>query len=188
MRVEGGTSGGSIFFRGQQLFQLGIFRSPCGLLRVKGVGQTAPAHIPGKNFLLLRRCLFSGFLQIFQQLDCRDIGLKLDFRTAFAQVVVGDTEILSGAAQVVLVFPVSGFLGCSGIGEGLPLDVYKRQNRVSARITGTITIFNSSFNKNTNALIVMPPPKSTVPVPDSIIPVSVSYTHLDVYKRQPYPL
>jgi len=130
VRVEGGTSGGSIFFRGQQLFQLGIFRSPCGLLRVKGVGQTAPAHISGKNFLLLRRCLFSGFLQIFQQLDCRDIGLKLGFRTAFAQVVVGDTEILSGAAQVVLVFPVSGFLGGSGIGKSLPLAIDLNGNRV----------------------------------------------------------
>ena len=116
VRVEGGTSGGSIFLRGQQLFQLGIFRSPCGLLRVKGVGQTAPAHIPGKNFLLLRRCLFSGFLQIFQQLDCRDIGLKLGFRTAFTQVVVGDTEILSGAAQIGLVFLIGGFFGSSGIG------------------------------------------------------------------------
>ncbi len=130
MGVEGRASGGSIFFRGQQLSQLGIFRSPCGLLRVKGVGQTAPAHIPGKNFLLLRRCLFSGFLQIFQQLDCRDIGLKLGFRTAFAQVVVGDTEILSGAAQVVLVFLIRCFLGSFGIGEGLPLAVYLNGNGV----------------------------------------------------------
>ena len=79
---------------------------------------------------MFRRCLFSGFFQIFQQLDCRDIGLKLGFRTAFAQVVVGDTEILSGAAQVVLVFPVSGFLGGSGIGEGLPLAVYLNGNGV----------------------------------------------------------
>ena len=79
---------------------------------------------------MFRRCLFSGFFQIFQQLDCRDIGLKLGFRTAFAQVVVGDTEILSGAAQVVLVFPVSGFLGGSGIGEGLPLAIDLNGNRV----------------------------------------------------------
>ena len=45
-------------------------------------------------------------------------------------MVVGDTEILSGAAQVVLVFPVSGFLGGSGIGEGLPLAVYLNGNGV----------------------------------------------------------
>ena len=47
VRVEGGTSGGSVFLRGQQLFQLGIFRSPCRFLQVKGIGKTAPAHIPG---------------------------------------------------------------------------------------------------------------------------------------------
>ena len=123
VRVEGGTSGGSIFFRGQQLFQLGIFRSPCGLLRVKGVGQTAPAHILGKNFLLLRRCLFSGFLQIFQQLDCRDIGLKLGFRTAFAQMLIGNAEVFCIAAQVSLIFLIRCFLGSFGIGEGLPLAV-----------------------------------------------------------------
>ena len=45
-------------------------------------------------------------------------------------------------------------------------------NRVSAKITGATKIFNNSFSKNTNALIVMPPLKITVPVPDSIIPVS----------------
>ena len=45
-------------------------------------------------------------------------------------MVVGDTEILSGAAQVVLVFPVSGFLGGSGIGEGLPLAIDLNGNGV----------------------------------------------------------
>ena len=29
----------------QEAFQLGVFRSPCGFIRVKGVGQAAPAHI-----------------------------------------------------------------------------------------------------------------------------------------------
>ena len=45
-------------------------------------------------------------------------------------MVVGDTEILSGAAQVVLVFPVSGFLGGSGIGKSLPLAIDLNGNRV----------------------------------------------------------
>ena len=47
MGIESGTSGGSVFRPGQQLLQLSIFRSPCGFLRVKGIGKTAPAYIPG---------------------------------------------------------------------------------------------------------------------------------------------
>ena len=73
--------------------------------------------------LLLRRCLPGGFLQVFQQLDCFNIGLELGFGAAFAQVIVCDVEILGGAAQVLLVLPISGFLGSPGIGESLPLAI-----------------------------------------------------------------
>ena len=80
--------------------------------------------------LLLRRCLPGGFLQVFQQLDCLDIGLELGFGAAFAQVIVGDTEILGGAAQVGLVFLIRGFLGSFDIGEGLPLAIDLDENGV----------------------------------------------------------
>ena len=121
--VKGRASGSGVFRPGQQLFQLGIFRSPCWFLRVKGIGKTAPAHILGKDFLLFRRCLPGGFLQVFQQLNCLDIGLELGLGAAFAQVIVGNTEILGGAAQIGLVFLIRGFLGGSGIGKSLPLTV-----------------------------------------------------------------
>ena len=62
VRVEGGTSGSGIFLRGQQLLQLGIFLAPAFLVGVKGIGKAAPAHIPGQDFLLFRRCLPGGFL------------------------------------------------------------------------------------------------------------------------------
>ena len=39
-------------------------------------------------------------------------------------------EILGGAAQVLLVFPVGGFLGSPGIGEGLPLTINLDRNGV----------------------------------------------------------
>ena len=113
---------------GQQPFQFGILRSPCGFRWVKSVRQPAPAHIPGKDFLLFWRCLPSGFLQVFQQLDCLDIGLELGLGAAFAQVIVSDTEILGGAAQIGLVFLIRGFLGSFDIGEGLPLAVYLNGN------------------------------------------------------------
>ena len=130
MRVEGRASGGGIFLRGQQLFQLGILGNPCRFLRVKRIRETAPAHISRKNLLLFGACLLSGSFQLFQQTNGINICLELGFRTAFAQVVVGDTEIISGAAQVVLVFLIGGFLGSFGIGEGLPLAVDLNGNRV----------------------------------------------------------
>ena len=82
--IKGGPSGGGVFLRGQQLIQLGIFLTPAFLVRVKSIGKATPAHIPGEDFQLLRRCLPGGFLQVFQQLDCLDIGLKLGFGAAFA--------------------------------------------------------------------------------------------------------
>ena len=130
MGVEGRASGGSIFFWGQQLFQLGIFRSPCGLLRVKGVGQTAPAHISRKNLLLFGACLLSGNFQLFQQTNRIDICLELGFRTAFAQMLIGNAEVFCIAAQVSLIFLIRCFLGSFGIGEGLPLAIDLNGNRV----------------------------------------------------------
>ena len=71
-------------------------------------------------------------------------------------------------------------LGAAGfIGTNLTIELAKKTedeitlvDRSKAFFKPIVGIFNSSFNKNTNALIVMPPPKITVPVPDSIIPVS----------------
>ena len=45
-------------------------------------------------------------------------------------MIVGNKEILSGAAQVGLVFLIRGFLGSFDIGEGLPLAVYLNGNGV----------------------------------------------------------
>ena len=75
--VEGGGPGRLIFLRGQQLLQLRILSGPRGFVRVKGVRHAAPAHIAGQHFLLFRRSLPGGFLQVFQQLDCRHISLVL---------------------------------------------------------------------------------------------------------------
>ncbi|OUN91771.1 hypothetical protein B5G00_11815 [Blautia sp. An46] len=60
--------------------------------------------------MLFRRCLLGGFLQVFQQLDCLDIGLELSLGAAFAQVIVSDTEILGGATQIGLILLVIAFL------------------------------------------------------------------------------
>ena len=79
---------------------------------------------------MLRRCLSGSFLQVFQQLDCLNIGLELGLRAAFAQVIVGDTEILGTAAQIGLVFLIRCFLGSFNIGECLPLAIDLDRYRV----------------------------------------------------------
>jgi len=130
MGIEGRASGGGIFLRGQQLFQLGILGSPCQFLWVKSIRETAPAHISRKNLLLFGACLLSGSFQLFQQTNGINICLELGFRTTFAQMLVCNAEVFCIAAQVILVFLIGGFLGSFGIGEGLPLAIDLNGNRV----------------------------------------------------------
>ena len=79
---------------------------------------------------MFRACLLSGSFQLFQQTNGIDICLELGFRTAFAQMLIGNTEVLCIAAQVGLVFLIGGFLGSFGIGKGLPLAIDLNGNRV----------------------------------------------------------
>ena len=130
MGIQRGGSGCGVFLGGKQLLQLGVLGRPGGLLRVESVCQTAPSHIPGEGFLLLRHCLLSCFLQVFQQLDCLNVGLELGFGAAFTQVFVGDVEILGVAAQVIFVFLVGSFLCGLGIWEGLPFTINLNGYRV----------------------------------------------------------
>ena len=128
--IEGGGPGRFVFLRGQQLLQLRILGGPRGFVRVKGIRHAAPAHIAGQHFLLCRRSLPGGFLQVFQQLDRRHIGLVLGLGAALAQMIVGDAEVFGVAAQVVPVLLIGRLLGCPLVGESLPLAVDRDRNRV----------------------------------------------------------
>src|SRR5699024_11207952 len=77
----------------------------------------------GKHLLLFRAGLLAGSLQLLQKLNGIDVGLKLGFRTALAQMIVGNAEVLRVPANVGLVFFISGILGSSGIGKGSPFAV-----------------------------------------------------------------
>ena len=128
--VEGRGPGRFIFLRGQKLFQFGVLLGPGSFGWVEGIRHAAPAHIAGQHFLLCRRGLPGGFLQVFQQLDRRHIGLVLGLGTALARMVVGDAEVFGVAAQVVPVLLICRLLGCPLVGEGLPLAVHRDGNRV----------------------------------------------------------
>ena len=134
--VQGGGSCRLIFLRGQQILQLRVFGAPFFLVRVKSVGKAAPAHIPGQDLLLFGYSLSAVRLQIFQQLDGIDVRLILGFRTADAQSIVRDMEVLSVAADLRLGFFIRRFLGRGHIGKGLPLTVNLDSHR---RSTGFLT-------------------------------------------------
>ena len=123
MGIQGGGSGRSVFLRRQQFFQFRKLGSPRRFVRVKGICQAAPAHIPGQHFLLFRCGLSGGFLQVFQQLNRCHIGLVLGLGAALTQMVVGNMEVLGITAQVVPVLLIGRPLGCPLVGEGLPIAV-----------------------------------------------------------------
>ena len=128
--VEGGGPGRFVFLRGQQFLQLGILLGPGSFGWVESLRHAAPAHIAGQHFLLRRRGLLGGSLQVFQQLDRRHIGLVLGLGAALAQMVVGDAEVLGVTAQAVPVLLIGRLLGSPLVGEGLPLAVHRDGNRV----------------------------------------------------------
>ena len=89
--VQGGSSGGGVFLLGQKGFQFLIF----GMAVIEPVGQTAPAHIVGENFLLLGSGVPSFGFQLIQGLDRSHIPGVFLTGASFTQVIVHDAEVLS---------------------------------------------------------------------------------------------
>ena len=94
--VEGGRSGGSVFLRGEGGVQFPELACPTVLLLVKGIRQTAPAHIAGEDLLLLRGGVPAVKLQLMQEVDGVHVGPELRLGAALAQMVVRDAEIAGG--------------------------------------------------------------------------------------------
>ena len=95
MCVQGGSPGGRIFLRCQNSFQFQVFRCPVTFTLIKSICKAAPADIPGKDFLLIRRSRAVFFLTFFQKLDCHDVGAEFLLRPAFAQMFIGNAEVCS---------------------------------------------------------------------------------------------
>ena len=94
MRIQGGSTGGFIFCRGKGAFQFLILGSPAGFAVIKGIRQTAPAHIPGQDFLLRTGCLSALGFNVFQGGDGIHIPAEFDLGTTHAQVLVCNAEVL----------------------------------------------------------------------------------------------
>ena len=96
MGVQGGRSGGGIFLRGEGGVQFPELACPAILFLVKGIRQTAPAHIAGENLLLLRGGIPAVKLQLMQEVDGVHVGPELRLGAALAQMVVCDAEVMGG--------------------------------------------------------------------------------------------
>ena len=101
MGVQCGSSCGGVFLWGQQVFQLGVFCCPGGLVLVKGVREPAPADILGEDVLLLRCGAPVLCFDLLQSGDGLDVAPEFFLLAACAQVIVQDTEILRFYSWIV---------------------------------------------------------------------------------------
>ena len=128
--VQRGGSCRLVFLRCEKLLQFRIFRAPVFLLRVKGVCQTTPAHIPGEHFLLIGASLKSFGFQLFQQPDGADVCLILGLGTACTQVRIRDAEVLGVPVGLRPVFFVHRLFCRTGVGKCLPFAADLYGNRI----------------------------------------------------------
>ena len=96
VRVERGRSCGGVFLRAERCIQLPELIGPSLLSFIESVGKTAPADIPEKYLLLLRRCASALKLQLVQKIDGVHVAAKLHLRPALAKMIVRDAEVLCG--------------------------------------------------------------------------------------------
>ena len=92
--IQRGSPRHFVFFRREQLFQFVILTAPVILTVIKCIRKTTPADILRQHCLFLRRSVPVFFLQRPKQADCSHISLVFLLRTAFAQMVIGNPEIL----------------------------------------------------------------------------------------------
>ena len=102
-----------------------------------------------------------------------ELGYKKDFSTAIVAVAGGLGVIIPPSIPFIMYAMATGEsvsdLFLAGIIPGLLIDVYKRQFQSYWSQTGTYDSIQPLINKDFDGL------KSAI---------AVSYTHLDVYKRQ----
>ena len=119
--VQGAGTGCGVFVLGEQSFQFDVLFCPTVFAGVKGICQTAPAHILGKHLLFLGGGNTVLLFQLEHRFDGFDISRVLLLCAALAQMVVRDVEI---SGRLRRRFSIQGFIQGSSIREGLHLSVH----------------------------------------------------------------
>ena len=91
--VQSAGTGGGVFILREQPFQFCVFLCPVILIRVKGICQTAPAHILRKHLLLLGGGTPVLLFQLEQGSDGFNVPGVLLFCAALTQMIVRDVEV-----------------------------------------------------------------------------------------------
>ena len=100
--VQDGGPRRFVFLRSKQHLQFLVLVRPIRLIRVKGICQSAPAHIAGEYLLFLRGSGPPVKFDLMQGGDGLGIHAELCFRPALAQMIVCDVEILRGVSLLRL--------------------------------------------------------------------------------------
>ena len=108
MCVEGGCPRRSVLRRGKGRLQLQKFLRPARFIRVKGVGQTAPAHIAGQDLLFCGGGGAALQLNALEGVDGLHVAAELLFLRPNAQIIVSDTEIPGGGGLIRLILHLFG--------------------------------------------------------------------------------
>ena len=93
MGVQGAGTGSSVLILGEQPFQRCIFLCPTIFAGVKGICQTAPAYILGKNPLFLSGGTTVLLLQLEQGTDGFDVPGEFLFGASDTQIIIRDVEV-----------------------------------------------------------------------------------------------
>ena len=92
--VQRGASRCGVFFGRKGRIEFRKLILPVVLCLVKGICKTTPTDVFRKDFLFFLCGLSAVKLQFFQKVDSIHVHAELCFCTAFAQVVVGDAEVV----------------------------------------------------------------------------------------------
>ena len=125
MSIQSAGTGGGILVLGEQSFQLCIFLCPTIFAGVKGICQTAPAYILGKNPLFLSGGTTVLLLQLEQGTDGFDVPGEFLFGASDTQIIIRDVEV---PGRFWRRFSIQGFIQGCGIREGLHLSVHHGRN------------------------------------------------------------
>ena len=97
--VQGAGTGGGVLILGEQSFQFCVFLCPTIFARVKGICQTAPAHILRKHLLFLGGGTPVLLFQLEQGTDSFDVPGEFLFGASDTQIIIRDVEV-SGRFRV----------------------------------------------------------------------------------------
>ena len=110
MGVQHGSTSGFVFLWGQGFVEFPELICPRCVVFLKYLRQTAPAHVPGKDFLFFGRCKALFKLDSLQCPYRIHVHAELRFRSAMTESIVRNAEV--GFLGRLFRFP---FLGTNGL-------------------------------------------------------------------------